>query len=79
MKTGKGFGWEDHHPYLFEGTERFFRPNYVANLTNNWIPSLEGMEEKLKNGAMVADLGCGHGVTTILIAKEYPKSQNNRI
>ena len=75
MKTGKGFGWGDHHPYLFEGTERFFRPNYVANLTNHWIPSLEGVEEKLKNGAKVADVGCGHGVTTILMAKEYPKSQ----
>ncbi len=75
MKTGKGFGWGDHHPYLFEGTERFFRPNYVANLTNNWIPSLEGVEAKLKKGAKVADVGCGHGVTTILMAKAFPNSQ----
>jgi hypothetical protein len=60
MKTGKGFGWGDHHPYLFEGTERFFRPNYVTNLTSKWSPSLDGMEVKLITGAKVADVGCGH-------------------
>jgi SAM-dependent methyltransferase len=75
MKTGKGLGWGDHHPFLFEGTERFFKPNYIANLTTKWIPSLEAMEEKLKTGAKIADIGCGHGVTTILMGKAFPKSE----
>jgi SAM-dependent methyltransferase len=75
FKTGKGLGWGDHHHYLFEGTEKFFKPNYVANLTNSWIPSLENVEPKLRNGAKVADVGCGHGASTILMAKAYPNSQ----
>ena len=66
FKTGKGLGWGDHHHYLYEGTERFFKPNYVANLTSNWIPALDSVEEKLKKGgAKVADVGCGHGASTI--------------
>jgi SAM-dependent methyltransferase len=76
FKNGKGLGWGDHHHYLFEGTEKFFKPNYVANLTTNWIPALEDVDQRLKNGqAKVADVGCGHGVSTILMAKAYPNTK----
>ena len=75
FKTGEGFGWHEHHQDLFRGTELFFRPGYIANLVNSWIPALEGAEEKLKAGAKVADVGCGLGASTILMAQAYPKSE----
>ncbi len=72
--TGKGMGWHEHDHGLFAGTERFFRPNYRAHLISEWIPALEGTEAKLKAGAKVADVGCGLGTSTILMAQAYPKS-----
>ena len=60
FRTGKGLPWGDHHPDLFEGTERFFRPGYLANLTTSWIPSIEGVARRLEGGGQVADVGCGH-------------------
>ena len=74
FRSGDGVGWHEHDPELFRGTERFFRPGYAANLMTSWIPSLEGVEAKLKAGARVADVGCGHGASTILMAKAYPNS-----
>ena len=74
FRTGKGIGWDEHDAGLFEGTERFFRPGYAAFLIGSWIPALEGVEEKLKRGARVADVGCGHGASTIVMAKAFPKS-----
>ena len=68
-------GWHEHHHDLFHGTERFFRPGYLANLTSSWIPSLDGVEQRLKEGARVADIGCGLGASTILMAKAYPESE----
>lgn len=75
FKNGNGVGWHEHHPNLFFGTESFFRPGYKANLTAEWIPALEGVVEKLKSGAKVADVGCGHGASTIIMAKAYPNSK----
>jgi SAM-dependent methyltransferase len=74
FKTGKGLGWHEHDKCLFEGTEKFFRPSYVANLVSSWLPALDGMKEKLEKGASVADVGCGHGASTILMAKSFPRS-----
>ncbi|HKS29825.1 MAG TPA: methyltransferase domain-containing protein [Pyrinomonadaceae bacterium] len=74
FRTGEGFGWHEHDAGLFRGTEMFFRPGYAANLINAWIPSLDGVDEKLKEGAKVADVGCGLGSSTILMAQAYPKS-----
>jgi 2-polyprenyl-3-methyl-5-hydroxy-6-metoxy-1,4-benzoquinol methylase len=75
FKTGAGLGWHEHNHELFVGTERFFRPGYAANLIAAWIPSLEGVDAKLKSGARVADVGCGLGASTILMAKSYPNSE----
>jgi SAM-dependent methyltransferase len=75
FKSGKGVGWHEHSHCLFRGTERFFRPGYNANLVSSWIPSLRGVKQKLDKGAKVADVGCGHGASTILMALAYPKSK----
>jgi SAM-dependent methyltransferase len=74
FRDGKGVGWHEHDSCLFTGTERFFRPNYRAHLITEWIPALNGVEAQLKSGAHVADIGCGLGTSTILMAQEYPKS-----
>ncbi len=74
FKTGKGLGWHEHDKCLFEGTEKFFRPSYVANLVSSWLPALDGVKAKLEAGARVADIGCGHGASTILMAKSFPRS-----
>lgn len=74
FRTGEGFGWHEHDGGLFRATEMFFRPGYAANLISSWIPALDGVEEKLKAGAKVADVGCGLGASTILMAQAYPKS-----
>ena len=75
FRTGGGLEWAHQHPCLFEGTERFFRSGYIGNLMSAWIPALEGVEAKLKQGAKVADVGCGLGASTILMAKAFPKSE----
>ena len=74
FRSGEGVGWHEHHSSLFEGTEKFFRPTYLHNLMNSWIPALEGVEAKLKEGAAVADIGCGHGASTVLMAQSFPNS-----
>ena len=75
FRTGSGMEWGDHDPCLFKGTERFFRAGYNANLLSSWLPALDGVVEKLQSGGRVADVGCGHGVTTILMAQAFPNSE----
>ena len=74
FRSGAGVGWHQHSHDLFEGCERFFRPGYRANLVQSWIPALDGVEEKLRAGARVADVGCGHGASTMIMAEAYPNS-----
>jgi SAM-dependent methyltransferase len=74
FRTGDGIGWHEHDSDLFQGTERFFRPGYGANLVQSWIPALDGVEAKLQAGAKVADVGCGYGASTIIMAEAYPNS-----
>ncbi len=70
--TGAGLGWHEHDDQVFSGCEKFFRPGYLAHLTTEWIPALEGVQAKLEQGARVADIGCGHGASTVLMAQAYP-------
>lgn len=74
FRAGGGFGWHEHHHDLFDGTERLFRPGYAANLVPSWIPALDGVAQRLADGAIVADVGCGYGASTILLAQAYPNS-----
>jgi SAM-dependent methyltransferase len=75
FRTGAGMGWHEHEEGVFHGCEKFFRPGYAANLVNSWIPALAGVENKMKAGARVADVGCGKGASTLLMAQAFPKSQ----
>jgi SAM-dependent methyltransferase len=74
FRTGKGIGWHEHADGLFGGVERFFRSGYSHHLVPEWIPALSGIEDRLLDGARVADVGCGHGAATILLAQAYPRS-----
>jgi 2-polyprenyl-3-methyl-5-hydroxy-6-metoxy-1,4-benzoquinol methylase len=75
FRTGRGVGWHEHDVELFVGTERFFRPGYKANLVSNWIPALDGVQAKLDRGARFADVGCGYGASTIILAQAFPHSR----
>jgi hypothetical protein len=75
FRTGRGVGWHEHHECLFCGTERFFRTSYNHHLVSEWLPALDGVVEKLRAGALVADVGCGHGASTILMAQAFPQSR----
>src|SRR5580704_4773887 len=75
FRSGAGMGWDEHEDRVFHGCEKFFRPGYTANLVSSWIPALEGVRDKLARGAKVADVGCGKGASSILMAKAFPNSQ----
>jgi hypothetical protein len=77
FRTGAGMGWHEHDQNVFTGCEQFFRPGYIANLIPSWIPALDDVPDKLRAGARVADIGCGLGASTILLAQEYPQSAFN--
>ncbi|HEX5201064.1 class I SAM-dependent methyltransferase [Paractinoplanes rhizophilus] len=73
-RAGQGLGWDQHNSDVHAGCERFFRPGYAANLVPAWLPALDGVVDKLRNGAKVADVGCGHGASTVLMAQAFPRS-----
>jgi SAM-dependent methyltransferase len=75
FRSGAGMGWHEHDDAVFHGCEKFFRPGYAANLVSSWIPSLQSVKTKLESGARVADVGCGKGASTVLMAKAFPNSQ----
>ena len=75
FKTGAGMGWHEHDDGVYHGCEKFFRPGYAANLVSSWIPALDGVKEKLERGARIADVGCGKGASTVLMAKSFPNSK----
>ena len=75
FKSGEGRPWADHHACQFCGADRFFRPGYAMNLVSSWIPALEGVQEKLEKGAVIADIGCGHGSSSVLMAQAFPNSK----
>ena len=74
FRSGEGLAWGEHNECLFCGTEKFFRPGYKFNLVSQWLPALDGVTEKLVRGAKVADVGCGHGASTLVMAEAYPRS-----
>jgi SAM-dependent methyltransferase len=74
IRSGRGVDWGEHHPDLYEGTDRFFKSNYIGNLVDSWLPALEGVVAKLGTGAAIADVGCGYGASTILAARAFPNS-----
>jgi SAM-dependent methyltransferase len=75
MRSDGALAWADHHPCMFAGTERFFRPGYRAHLVSSWLPALTGVVARLERGASVADVGCGHGASTVVMAGAYPRSK----